>query len=44
MKLHSDTLTFQNILDATPDGCYLAPFEHPGFGRTRIGQAGSRTP
>lgn len=42
MKIHSDILIPQDILAAVPDGCYLAVFNQPGFGRTRIGREGSR--
>jgi hypothetical protein len=43
MKIHSDTLDFQQISSCVPNGCYLAPFDHPGFGRTRCGYEGSRS-
>lgn len=43
MKIHSDILTPQDILASVPDSCYLAPFDQPGFGRTRIGMVGSRS-
>ena len=43
MKIHSDILTFTDIQAAVPEGCYLAVFDHPGFGRTRCGYEGSRT-
>lgn len=42
MKIHSDTLTFQDILECVPRGCYLASFEHPHIGYTNIGFEGSR--
>lgn len=43
MKLHSNVITFTEIASAVPDGCYLAVFNHPGFGWTRCGYEGSRS-
>lgn len=43
MKIHSDTLTLQDIRSAVPEGCYLAAFYHKGDEWTSIGQEGSRS-
>lgn len=43
MLIHSNTLTPTDILSAVPDGCALVAFDHPGFGRTRVGISGSKT-
>jgi hypothetical protein len=43
MLIHSDTLTPTDIFSVVPTGCYLAVFDHPGFGNTRVGISGSRT-
>lgn len=42
MKIHSDTLSFDDIQAAVPEGCYLAVFNHKDFGRTRCGYEGSK--
>lgn len=42
MKIHSDTLTFQDILSAVPVGCYLADPGEKFQGYTNVGIEGSR--
>jgi hypothetical protein len=42
MKIHSDIITFSDIFDAVPDGCYLANFMHQGR-EVFIGREGSRS-
>lgn len=42
MKIHSDTLTFQDILAAVPPGCYLADPGEKFQGYTNVGIEGSR--
>lgn len=42
MKIHSDTLTLQDILSAVPDGCYLTNPGEKFQGYTNVGIEGSR--
>ena len=43
MKIHSDILTFQDILSAVPAGCYLADPGENYNGYTNVGIEGSRS-
>jgi hypothetical protein len=42
MKIHSDTLTLQDVLSAVPSGCYLADPGEKFQGYTNVGIEGSR--